>query len=70
MTITDPDHVSTAARLREAFSKPRPATSNGQYTEVAVRDLAVYDAAFSVDLDTALDTALDTVLDTSVEEAS
>lgn len=62
LTITDPDHVSTAARLREAFSKPRPATSATQHTEVAVRDLAVYDAAFGVDLDS--------VLDISVEEAS
>ena len=54
LTITDPDHVSTAARLREAFSKPRPATGTGQDTEVVLRDLAVYDAAFGVDLDTSI----------------
>jgi len=57
LTITDPDHVSTAARLREAFSKPRPATGTGQDTEVVLRDLAVYDAAFGVDLDTSIEEA-------------
>ncbi len=54
LTITDPDHVSTAARLREAFSKPRPATGTGRHTEVVITDLAVYDAAFGVDLDTSI----------------
>lgn len=63
LTITDPDHVSTAARLREAFSKPRPHTHDG---EVVLRDLAVYDAAFGVDLDLDIHTARDT----SIEEAS
>ena len=59
LTITDPVHVTTAARLREAFGKPRPVTDVG---EVVLRDLADYDAAFGVDLDT------DT--DAGIEEAS
>ena len=59
LTITDPNHVSTAARLREAFGKPRPVPDTG---EVVLRDLAVYDAAFGVDLDTSTDT--------DIEEAS
>lgn len=49
LTITDPDHVTTAARLREAFEKPRPSAHDA---EVVLRDLAVYDPAFGVDLDT------------------
>jgi len=59
LTITDPEHVATAARLREAFGRPRPVPAAG---EVMVRDLAVYDAALGVDL------ALE--LDTGIEEAS
>jgi len=50
LTITDPDHVSAAARLREAFQAPR-----GIPTEQAVvlRDLADYDSAFGVDIEVA-----------------
>ncbi len=54
LTITDPDHVTTAARLREAFGRPRPMSAD---TDVALRDLAVYDAAFGVDLDTSIEEA-------------
>ncbi len=57
LTITDPDHVTTAARLREAFSKPRPVPGDAHDGEVVVRDLAVYDAAFGVDLDTSIEEA-------------
>ena len=57
LTITDPIHVTTAARLREAFAKPRPVPDPG---EVVLRDLAVYDAAFGVDL----------ASEASIEEAS
>ncbi|MBA3310457.1 MAG: IS21 family transposase [Nocardioidaceae bacterium] len=59
LTITDPEHVTTAARLREAFGRPRAVTQTG---EVVLRDLAEYDAAFGVDL------GVD--LDKSIEEAS
>lgn len=59
LTITDPDHVKTAARLREAFGTPRPVRSE---TEVVLRDLADYDTAFGVDLDTNISI--------SIEEAS
>lgn len=51
LTITDPGHVTTAARLREAFAAPRPVTDAG---DVVLRDLAEYDAAFGVDLDTSI----------------
>jgi len=54
LTITDPDHVTTAARLRDSFGKPRPVTGAG---EVVVRDLADYDAAFGVDLATSIEEA-------------
>jgi hypothetical protein len=54
LTITDPVHVTTAARLREAFGRPRPVTDTG---EVVLRDLAEYDAAFGVDLDTSIEEA-------------
>jgi transposase len=52
LTITDPDHVAAAARLREAFQQPRATLLNpaGQ-AEVVARDLADYDTAFGVDLD-------------------
>jgi hypothetical protein len=53
----DPDHVTTAARLREAFSKPRPVTGTGHQAEVVLRDLSVYDAAFGVDLDASVEEA-------------
>jgi hypothetical protein len=55
LTITDPAHVITAARLREAFAKPRPFPVDARNTDVAVRDLADYDTAFGVDLTTSAD---------------
>ena len=67
LTITDPDHVTTAARLREAFGKPRPVPDTD---EVVLRDIAVYDTAFGVDLDTSTDTSTDTSIDIDIEEAS
>ena len=66
LTITDPDHVTTAARLREAFSKPRHRSADDAVAEVVLRDLAVYDTAFGVDLD--VDLSVDG--DTGIEEAS
>ena len=50
LTITDPDHVIAAARLREAFQTP-----GGMPVEAAVvlRDLAEYDSAFGVDIEVA-----------------
>jgi hypothetical protein len=54
LTITDPVHVATAQRLREAFGRPRPVPDAG---EVVLRDLAVYDAAFGVDLTTGIEEA-------------
>jgi transposase len=42
-TITDPDHVSSAARLRTAFQTPAPKDS-----EDLARNLAEYDTAFGV----------------------
>jgi hypothetical protein len=56
LTITDPVHVTTAARLGEAFGKPRPLADAG---EVVLRDLAVYDAAFGVDLGVELDAGIE-----------
>ena len=47
LTITDPDHVGAAARLREAFGQSRALPAE---TDVVLRDLADYDAAFGVDL--------------------
>jgi hypothetical protein len=55
LTITDPDHVITAARLREAFQTPRPFPADARDTDVALRDLADYDTAFGVDLTTSTD---------------
>lgn len=49
-TITDPEHVQTARRLREAFQQPRPALVPD---EVGVRDLADYDTAFGVNIEVA-----------------
>ncbi len=46
-TITDPDHVATARRLRQAILAPPIVASDG-----LLRDLADYDTAFGVDLDT------------------
>lgn len=45
-TITDPEHILAAARLRQQFQSPRPVTGD---TELE-RDLADYDAAFAVDI--------------------
>ena len=47
LTITDPAHVSAAARLREAFQHPaiRPIE-----TDVVLRNLADYDTACGVDI--------------------
>jgi hypothetical protein len=44
-TITDPAHVTGAARLRHAFQQPRP---RGE-AEGMMRDLADYDRAFGLD---------------------
>lgn len=49
-SVTDPEHVAAAARLRQAFQAPRPAPA---VVDVAVRDLADYDAAFGVDIEVA-----------------
>jgi hypothetical protein len=45
MTITDPDHVATAHRLRQEYQQPstRPDPDEG-----LVRDLADYDRAFGL----------------------
>ena len=50
LTITDPDHVSAAARLREAFGAPRALPVEDG---VVLRDLAEYDAAFGVNIEVA-----------------
>ena len=47
-TITDPVHVQTAGRLREAFQHPSSRLGD---EEGLVRDLADYDAAFGVHID-------------------
>ncbi|MEO6955820.1 MAG: IS21 family transposase [Antricoccus sp.] len=49
-TITDPEHVMAAARLREAFQQPRHESAG---TDVMLRDLADYDTAFGVDIEVA-----------------
>ena len=54
LTITDPDHVAAAARLREAFAAPRGLPVE---TAVVLRDLAEYDTAFGVDLDVDIEVA-------------
>jgi len=54
LTITDPDHVSAAARLREAFGAPRAVPVEAV---VVLRDLADYDTAFGVDLDVDIEVA-------------
>jgi hypothetical protein len=63
LTITDPEHVTAAARLREAFGQPRAVPGD---EDVVLRDLADYDAAFGVDID--LSTSID--LGVGVEVAS
>jgi hypothetical protein len=47
-TVTDKDHVATAARLRAVFQAPRTVGTVVTDTEM-VRDLADYDTAFGVD---------------------
>ena len=54
LTITDPDHVAAAARLREAFQTPRVLPVEAA---VVLRDLADYDTAFGVDLDVDIEVA-------------
>lgn len=51
LTITDPEHVAAAARLREAFGAPRAVPDDA----VVLRDLADYDTAFGVDLEPSAD---------------
>lgn len=46
--ITDPEHVSSAGRLRVAFQQPRPKTIEDAGI---LRDLADYDAFFGITLD-------------------
>jgi len=60
LTITDPAHVITAARLREAFAKPRPFPIDARDSDVTLRDLADYDTAFGVDLTTSTDMGIQT----------
>jgi len=50
LTITAPEHVATARRLREAFQQPRPVPVPD---EGLVRDLADYDTAFGVNIEVA-----------------
>jgi len=50
LTITDPDHVSAAARLREAFGALRAVPVEDA---VVLRDLAEYDAALGVNIEAA-----------------
>ncbi|MDR1214588.1 MAG: IS21 family transposase [Propionibacteriaceae bacterium] len=45
LTVTDPAHVETAARLRRQFQRPRPQPAD----DPLVRDLADYDRAFGTD---------------------
>jgi transposase len=54
LTITDPDHVTAAAGLREAFQTPRAIPTEAA---VVLRDLAEYDSAFGVDLDVDIEVA-------------
>jgi len=46
-TVTDRDHVATAARLRAIFQAPRSVATDAEM----VRDLADYDTAFGVNFD-------------------
>lgn len=50
-TVTDPAHVSTAARLRHQFQSPQPVTEEPGL----LRDLGDYDTAFGVDFAAARD---------------
>jgi len=47
-TVTDPEHVAVAKGLRSAYAAPRPTV----IVDDLQRDLADYDAAFGVHLDT------------------
>ncbi len=58
LTITDPTHVATAGRLREAFQKPRAVVFETE-TDVVLRDLADYDTAFGVTIDTSINAISD-----------
>jgi hypothetical protein len=45
-TITDPNHVETAARLRKQFQQPRTRAATGG--DDLARDLGDYDRAFGI----------------------
>jgi hypothetical protein len=59
LSLTDPEHLAAAARLRTAFQTPTTTTAAASpapgatpaQIDVMVRDLADYDAAFGVDID-------------------
>jgi transposase len=59
LSLTDPEHVAAAARLRHAFQAPAAAPCRGDgreardVAEVMVRDLADYDTAFGVAIEVA-----------------
>jgi transposase len=61
LTLTDPEHVAAAARLRHAFQTPQtpaaPTRSDSSdladASDVGVRDLADYDTAFGVAIEVA-----------------
>ncbi len=62
LTITDPIHVLSAARLREAFQQPRASMSGAESDAgVLLRDLADYDLAFGVDISPAVDLDIEAV---------
>jgi len=48
MTITDPAHLETAARLRKTFQQPRALGSGGDGGDDLARDLTDYDRAFGL----------------------
>jgi len=52
VTVSDPEHVAAAARLREAFQAPRGELAAVD-VEVVSRALSDYDAAFGVDIEVA-----------------
>jgi hypothetical protein len=56
LSLTDPEHVAAAARLRYAFQTPAAAPSRSDASDasnVSVRDLADYDTAFGVQIEVA-----------------
>ena len=70
LSLTDPEHVTAAAKLRHAFQTPQtPAASTrtddshvrdlAEASDVGVRDLADYDTAFGVTIETPIETAID-----------